>query len=67
MGISKSLSFYEKRTNSEEINFSYSAFTCLIVLVVATFNNLFDAGIVKTLVVVGFTILYLSMRYWIQT
>ncbi len=63
MDISKSLSFCERRTNSGEIDFFYFAFTHLAILIAITFSDLFDAGIVKTLVVAGLTILYFSMRY----
>ena len=67
MGISESLSFCEERTNSKEIDFSYSTLTYLAVLVAVTFSNLFDASVVKTLVVTGLIILYLSMGYYMQT
>ncbi len=61
--MSESLSFHEKGTNSGEMNFLCSIFTRLAVLVVATFNDLFNVGTIKTLVVADLTILYSSMRY----
>ncbi len=63
MGMSESLLFGEGATNSGEMDFLYSAFARLAVLVAVTFNDLLDVGVVKTLVVAGLTILYLSMRY----
>ncbi len=65
MGISKSLSFCEGRTNFGEIDFLCPALTRLAVFVAATFNDLFDTSVVETLVVADLTILHLSMRYWI--
>ena len=62
----ESLLFFKKRTNFREMNFSYSALTCLAIQIAATFNNLFNVGIIEILVVVGLTILYLSMGYCIQ-
>ncbi len=63
MGMSESLSFCERVTNSGEMGFLCSALARLAVLVAATFNDLLDAGVIKTLVVAGLTILYLSMGY----
>ncbi len=56
MGMSESLSFREGGTNFGEIDFFCSALTHLAILVAATFNDLFDAGIVETLIVAGLTI-----------
>ncbi len=64
--MSESLLFHERRTNSGEIDFFYSAFIRLAILVTTTFNDLFDVGIVETLVIASFTILHLSMGYWMQ-
>ncbi len=63
MGMSESLSFREGAMNSGEMDFLCSALARLAVLVAATFNDLLDAGVVKTLVVADLTILYLSMGY----
>ncbi len=63
MGMSESLSFHERATNSGEMNFLCSALARLAVLVATTFNDLLDVGVVKTLVIVDLTILYLSMGY----
>ncbi len=67
MGMFESLLFCERETNSREIDFFCSAFICLAVLAATTFNDLFDVGVVKTLVIADLTILYISMRYWMQT
>ncbi len=67
MDIFKLLSFREEETNSGEIDFLCSALARLAILVAATFNNLLDASVIKTLVVAGLTILQLSMGYWMQT
>lgn len=63
MDMSELLLFCEEETNSGKIDFFCSAFTCLAIFVTATFNDLFDIGVVETLVIVDFTILHLSMRY----
>ena len=65
--MSESLSFYEEGSNSREIDFFCSAFICLAILIAATFNDLFDIGVIKTLVLVGLIILYLNMEYCMQT
>ncbi len=67
MGLSKSLSFYERDPNSGEMDLFCSVLIYLAVLVATTLNNLLDAGVVKTLVIASFTILQVSMRYWMQT
>ena len=67
MVMSKLLAFCEGRMNSVEVGFFCFAFTCLTILLTTTFNNLLDASVIKTLVVVGLTILHFSMEYWMQT
>ncbi len=59
----KSLLFHERGMNFREIDFFNSVFTYLAVLNIITFSDLFDIVIVKTLVVVSFTILYLSIGH----
>ncbi len=61
--MSESLSFREGATNSGEMDFLFSALARFAVLVAAIFNDLLNAGVVKTLVVAGLTILYLSLGY----
>ncbi len=61
--MSESFSFRGKVTNSGERDFLCSALARLTILVTATFNDLLDAGVVKTLVIAGRTILHLSMGY----
>ena len=63
MGISKSLSFCERKTNSGEIDFFCSIFTRLVVFITATFNDLFDVDVIETLVVAGLIILHFNIEY----
>lgn len=63
MDIFELVSFYERRTNFREIDFFCSALTHLAVLVTTTFSNLFDTGVIETLVIAGFIILHLSIEY----
>lgn len=63
IGMFKSLLFHERGMNFREIDFFNSVFTYLAVLNIITFSDLFDIVIVKTLVVVSFTILYLSIGH----
>ena len=67
MSIFESLSFCERRINFRKMDFSYSILICLAVLVIVTFNDFFDAGVVETLIIAGLTILHLSMGYCMQT
>ena len=67
MGMSKSLSFFERRTNFRELDLFYSTFICFAVFVAMTFRDLFKSNIIKTLVIAGLIIFYLRMRYRIQT
>ncbi len=67
IGIFELLLFRERGTNSGENDFLCSALTYLVVLIATTFNNLFDVGIIETLVIASLTILYLNMGYWMQT
>ncbi len=64
--MSESLSFRKRGTNSGEMSFLYSTLTRLAIFIAATFNDLFDAGVVETLVVADLIILHLSMGYWMQ-
>ena len=63
----KSLSFYKRRKDFREIDFFYSVFTCLAILIVTTFNDFIDTNIIKIFIVTGLIILYLSIRYCKQT
>ena len=61
--MSKSLSFCERGTNFGKKDFFCSALTRLAILIIVTFNNFFDVGVVKILVIAGLIILYFSIRY----
>lgn len=63
MGIFESLSFHKKETNLGEIDYFYSALIYLAIFIIATFTDLFDIDVIKTLVVLGLTILHLIMGY----
>ncbi len=60
MDMSELLSFHERETNSGKMDSFCSG---LAVLIATTFNYLFDAGIIETLVIASLTIFYLSMGY----
>ena len=57
------LSFYKERTNFKKLEFFYSAFTCLAIIIIIIFCHYFDIGIVETLVEADFTIFHLSIGY----
>ncbi len=45
------------------MDFFSSTFICLAILIATNFNDLFDTGVIETLVIANFPKLHLSMKY----
>lgn len=63
----ETLLIHKRGTNSGKLDFFCSALTRLAILIVATFSDLFDKGIIKTLIEASFTIFHCSMGYWMKS
>lgn len=63
MGMSKSLLFCNRQTIFEDADFFCPFFIHLIIFVTTILSDLFDIGIIKTLVVTSLTTLCFNKEY----